>query len=67
MFNFHFFTDFIHVLDVEEKCSVKRKSGGGGDAPDDTPAEEVSPEKKPKLKEATSEVDSKKEEVKAVA
>lgn len=34
-------------------CSIKRKStGGGGDAPEDTPAEGATPEKKAKLDDA---------------
>lgn len=30
-------------------CTIKRKSAGGGDAPEETPAEGATPEKKAKL------------------
>lgn len=40
------------LADVPEACPIKRKSAGG-DAPDGTPAEGVSPEKKAKLDDKT--------------
>ncbi|RZB40896.1 hypothetical protein BDFB_004528 [Asbolus verrucosus] len=42
--------------DTEKVCSIKRKSAGG-DAPDETPAEGATPEKKAKLGE-TAEAES---------
>lgn len=40
---FNFFSD-------GKACTIKRKSvGGGGDAPEETPAEGATPEKKAKL------------------
>lgn len=39
--------------------SIKRKSaGGGGDAPEETPAEGATPEKKAKLDKAPAEAES---------
>lgn len=52
---------------AEDACPVKRKSAGG-DAPDGTPAEGASPEKKAKLEEkAAAETESNGEEAKAAA
>lgn len=50
---------------TEEVCCVKRKSAGG-DAPDGTPAEGVTPEKKAKLEEKPTETETK-ENVEATA
>ncbi|KAF5298968.1 hypothetical protein FQR65_LT09517 [Abscondita terminalis] len=44
-------------LESENVCPVKRKSAGG-DAPEGTPAEGVSPEKKAKLDEAAADAES---------
>jgi len=50
-------TDDIDSKDEEVVCPVKRKSAGG-DAPEGTPAEGVSPEKKAKLDEASVDAES---------
>lgn len=54
-------------VDSVEACTIKRKSTGGGDAPDGTPAEGVSPEKKAKLSDDKPETESNGEEAKAAA
>lgn len=48
-----------------DKCTLKRKSTGGGDATDNVPAEGATPEKKAKTAEST-EAEAK-EEAKAAA
>lgn len=45
------------LSESETVCPVKRKSGAG-DAPEGTPAEGVSPEKKAKLDEASADPES---------
>lgn len=50
-------TDDVDSKESEIVCPVKRKSAGG-DAPEGTPAEGVSPEKKAKLDEASADAES---------
>ncbi|KAF2896475.1 hypothetical protein ILUMI_09700 [Ignelater luminosus] len=49
--------DDVDAKESELVCPVKRKSAGG-DAPEVTPAEGVSPEKKAKLDEASADAES---------
>lgn len=68
-YTLHYLTVLSYIfLITDDVCCVKRKSAGG-DAPDGTPAEGVTPEKKAKLEEkptATTETE-KKENVEAAA
>lgn len=42
--------NFFALVFLDGKtCTIKRKSAGGGDAPEETPAEGATPEKKAKL------------------
>lgn len=51
--------DEVDSKESDSVCPIKRKSvGGGGDAPDGTPAEGVSPEKKAKLDDAVADAES---------
>lgn len=57
----------VVCIDAVDACPVKRKSAAG-DAPDGTPAEGASPEKKAKLEDkAEATTDSNGEEAKAEA
>ncbi|KAK4882670.1 hypothetical protein RN001_005989 [Aquatica leii] len=49
--------DDVDSKESENVCPVKRKSAGG-DAPEGTPAEGVSPEKKAKLDDAAADAES---------
>lgn len=49
--------DEIDSKEPENTCPIKRKSGGG-DAPEGTPGEGVSPEKKAKLDDAVADAES---------